>query len=259
MMTALHNKRVLITGASGGIGEAAAREFSRQGCHVLLAARRLDRVQALADELIAADGIEAKAIAMDVCDAAAVKQIIDELPAPWSAIDIVVNNAGLARGLAPFYDGDPGDWDEVIDTNIKGLLHVARAVTPGMLDRQSGHIINLGSIAGYQAYPNSAVYCATKFAVRGLTQGMKIDLHGTPLRVSEIAPGMVKTDFSNVRFKGDTQRADAVYQNINPLLAEDIAKTIVFCAQQPPHVDIMTMTILPTDQSSATLFNRTES
>lgn len=258
-MQSLSNKTVLITGASSGIGEACAHAFAEQGCQVILGARRFDRVQALAVELAEQYEVNALPVQMDVCDSEALMQSITALPEQWSAIDVLVNNAGLARGLEPFQQGQPSDWDEMIDTNIKGLLYSARAVVPGMLQRGSGHIINMGSIAGYQAYANGTVYCATKFAVRGITEGMKQDLHGTPIRVSEIAPGMVQTDFSAVRFKGDKQRAEKVYQNIRPLTARDIANTVVYCAQQPPHVDIMTMAVWPTDQSSASLFYRQES
>ncbi len=258
-MQSLTNKTVLITGASSGIGEACAKAFAMQGCHVILGARRFEKVDVLATEISQQYGVNALPMRMDVCDSAALTKTINELPEQWVAIDVLVNNAGLARGLEPFQKGQPSDWDEMIDTNIKGLLYAARAIVPGMLERRCGHIINMGSIAGFQAYANGTVYCATKFAVRGITEGMKQDLHGTPIRVSEIAPGMVQTDFSAVRFKGDTQRADSVYQNIQPLTAEDIANTVVFCAQQPPHVDIMTMAVWPTDQSSASLFNRQES
>ncbi|MDF1655136.1 MAG: SDR family NAD(P)-dependent oxidoreductase [Coxiellaceae bacterium] len=257
-MSILANKIVFITGASGGIGAASAHAFAKAGAHLLLCSRRLEKVQALAQQITAEHGVKAHAFALDVTNADAVKQAIEGLEAPWNGVDILVNNAGLARGMEPIQVGDPKDWDEMIDTNIKGLLYVSRAVLPGMLERDKGHVINLGSVAGYQAYPNGTVYCASKFAVRGITEGMKMDLHGTPIRVSEIAPGMVQTDFSNVRFKGDSDRADKVYQNITPLSAEDIAQTVVFCAQQPAHVDIMTMSIFPVDQSSATMFNRSE-
>ncbi|MDF1761655.1 MAG: SDR family NAD(P)-dependent oxidoreductase [Coxiellaceae bacterium] len=257
-MSLLANKIVFITGASGGIGAASAHAFAKAGAHLLLCSRRLDKVQALAEQIIAEHDVQAHAFALDVTNAKSVQQAIAGLASPWNNVDILVNNAGLARGMEPIQMGDPNDWDEMIDTNIKGLLYVSRAVLPGMIEQGKGHVINLGSIAGYQAYPNGTVYCATKFAVRGITEGMKMDLHGTPIRVTEIAPGMVQTDFSNVRFKGDSDRADQVYQNITPLTAEDIAQTVVFCACQPEHVNITTMGVFPVDQSSATMFHRSE-
>ncbi len=252
----VENKMVLITGASAGIGAACAEAFAKAGAHLVLSARRLERVRTLAQRLSEEYGIQAHAIQLDVTDADQVEQVINQLSSPWNEIDILLNNAGLARGMEPIQVGEPQDWDEMIDTNIKGLLYVSRAVLSGMIQREKGHVINLGSIAGYQAYPNGTVYCATKFAVRGITEGMKMDLHGTPIRVSEVAPGMVETDFSQVRFKGDSERADKVYQNITPLTPEDIAQTVVFCANQPEHVNITTMGVFPVDQSSATMFNR---
>ncbi|MDF1797399.1 MAG: SDR family NAD(P)-dependent oxidoreductase [Coxiellaceae bacterium] len=258
-MSLLANKMVLITGASAGIGAACAEAFAKAGAHLVLAARRLERVRSLAERLVEQYGIQAHAIQLNVTDADQVESVINQLSSPWCDIDILINNAGLARGMEPIQVGETQDWDDMIDTNIKGLLYVSRAVLPGMIQREKGHVINLGSIAGYQAYPNGTVYCATKFAVRGITEGMKMDLHGTPIRVSEVAPGMVQTDFSSVRFKGDSDRADKVYQNITPLSAEDIAETVVFCASQPEHVNITTMGVFPVDQSSATMFNRKES
>lgn len=258
-MQSLAEKTVFITGASAGIGEATARAFAAKGAHLILSARRLDKVQTIAEQLTAEFGVNALAIELDVTDNAAVEAAVANLAPQWRAIDILVNNAGLARGMEPFQDGKPSDWDEMIDTNVKGLLYTSRAIAPLLIAREQGHIINLGSIAGYQAYANGTVYCATKFAVRAITEGMKQDLHGTGVRVSEIAPGMVQTDFSRVRFKGDQARADAVYQNIQPLTAEDIASTVVFCAGQPAHVDIMTMAVWPTAQSSAKMFDRKES
>ena len=252
----VENKMVLITGASAGIGAACAEAFAKAGAHLVLSARRLERVRTLAQRLSEEYGIQAHAIQLDVTDADQVEQVINQLSSPWNEIDILLNNAGLARGMEPIQVGEPQDWDEMIDTNIKGLLYVSRAVLSGMIQREKGHVINLGSIAGYQAYPNGTVYCATKFAVRGITEGMKMDWHGTPIRVSEVAPGMVETDFSQVRFKGDSERADKVYQNITPLTPEDIAQTVVFCANQPEHVNITTMGVFPVDQSSATMFNR---
>lgn len=255
-MITLQGQRVLITGASAGIGQACAVAFAKLGCHVLLAARRVDRIDAIAKQLQNEYGIETKTIGLDVCDAVLVERTLSDLPPPWNDIDVLVNNAGLARGLEPFYQGNPSDWDVMIDTNVKGLLYVSRFVVPGMIERQRGHVINVGSIAGYQAYANGTVYCASKFAVRAITEGMKQDLHGSGVRVTEIAPGIVETEFSNVRFKGDQSRVDAVYQGMQPLTADDIANTITYCASLPPHMDIMTMAVWPTDQSSAALVHR---
>jgi serine 3-dehydrogenase len=255
-MMDLTGKTVLITGASSGIGLACAKAFAKQGARLLLSARRQALLTQLADELRATYQTEVHTLLLDVREQVAVKQVLAQLPAHWRHIDILVNNAGLARDLSPVQDGNPDDWDEMIDTNIKGLLYVTHAVLPGMLERQCGHIINLGSIAGYQTYPGGTVYCATKAAVQAITQGLKMDLHGTPLRVSEIAPGMVQTPFSEVRFHGDKARADAVYADVQALQADDIAEAVVFCASQPAHVDVMSMTVFPVDQSSATLFHR---
>lgn len=249
-------KRVFITGASSGIGWACAKAFAARGHALLLSARRLDKLQTLAEALTREFRVEVKLLPLDVSDAASVFDSVESLSDEWKSIDILVNNAGLARGLSPIQSGELRDWEEMIDTNIKGLLYVTRAVLPHMLARQKGHVINLGSIAGYQVYPGGAVYCATKFAVRALTEGLKMDLHGTPIRVSEVAPGMVHTAFSEVRFRGDQSRAEKVYQGVDALQAEDIAAAILYCAEQPPHVDVMSMTIFPTDQSSATLFHR---
>jgi 3-hydroxy acid dehydrogenase / malonic semialdehyde reductase len=252
----LSEQVVLITGASAGIGAATAKAFAACGARLLLCARRLDKVQALASELETAFGVQTYAFRMDVCDEPAVAKAIASLEAPWSTIDILVNNAGMAAGIDKIYDMEISAIDRMIDTNIKGLLYVTRHVLPAMVARKSGHIINLGSVAGSVTYPGGAVYCATKHAVRAISEGIKIDVHGTPIRVSEIDPGQVHTDFSNVRFKGDTKRADAVYEGVNSLTADDIADTIVFCATRPAHMNISSMMVWPTDQTNPYLMNR---
>ncbi|MBF2002812.1 MAG: SDR family NAD(P)-dependent oxidoreductase, partial [Synechococcales cyanobacterium M58_A2018_015] len=185
-----------------------------------------------------------------------VETALNSLPKPWSHIDVLINNAGLSRGLDKLHEAKRSDWEEMIDTNVKGLLYVTRAVVPGMVERGQGHVINIGSIAGHQTYPGGSVYCATKAAVRALTEGLKLDLLGTPIRVSAVDPGMVETEFSQVRFHGDTERAKQVYRGMTPLTPNDIAEIVLFCATRPPHVNISDIVVLATDQSSATLVHR---
>jgi 3-hydroxy acid dehydrogenase/malonic semialdehyde reductase len=252
-MTDLQGKTVLITGASSGIGKACAHAFAAKGAKLLLAARRADKLQALAAELKPG---ATHILTVDVRDAAAVQSAFDALPKEWTAIDILVNNAGLSRGLDPVYEGKIDDWDEMIDTNVKGLLYVTRAVVPGMVARGTGHVINLGSTAGEMTYPGGAVYCATKAAERAINDGLRIDLLKTPLRVTTVDPGMVETDFSSVRFHGDNDRAAKVYQNLTPLQPEDVADTIVWAATQPPHVNIARILLTSTDQANSLLLNR---
>jgi 3-hydroxy acid dehydrogenase / malonic semialdehyde reductase len=248
---------VLITGASAGIGEACARAFAEAGARLILTARRLDRLQALAAELAAAHGTECHLLAMDVRDRDGVAAGIAALPVEWAAVDVLVNNAGLARGTEKVPAGDPAEWDEVIGTNVNGLLYVTRAVTPGMVERGRGHVINLGSTAGHEVYPGGAVYCATKHAVGAITKGLRMDLLGTGIRVSTVDPGMVETNFSVVRFRGDQERADGVYRGMTPLTPADIAETVLWIATRPPHVNVDEVIIKPTDQASATLVHRT--
>jgi 3-hydroxy acid dehydrogenase/malonic semialdehyde reductase len=247
---------VLITGASAGIGEACARAFADAGARLILTARRVDRLQALAGELAAAHGTGCHLLAMDVRDRDGVAAGIATLAAEWAAVDVLVNNAGLARGTEKVPAGDPAEWDEVIGTNVNGLLYVTRAVTPGMVERGRGHVINLGSTAGHEVYPGGA-YCATKHAVGAITKGLRMDLLGTGIRVSTVDPGMVETDFSVVRFRGDQERADSVYHGMTPLAPADIAETVLWIATRPPHVNVDEVIIKPTDQASATLVHRT--
>jgi 3-hydroxy acid dehydrogenase/malonic semialdehyde reductase len=255
-MYSLHDRIVFVTGASSGIGAACARAFAAQGAKVLIAARRLERIQALAAELQKEHDVAARAFQLDVRDQPAVGKVIAGLPPEWEAIEVLVNNAGLSRGLDKLHEADLQDWEEMIDTNVKGLLYVSRAVIPGMVKRGVGHIINLGSIAGVEAYPGGNVYCATKAAVRLLSQGLRMDLLGTPLRVTNIAPGMVETEFSVVRFHGDQARADKTYEGLTPLTPDDIADAIVYAATRPPHVNIVEMLITSQAQVSTTMSYR---
>ncbi|HEX9006027.1 MAG TPA: SDR family oxidoreductase [Bacteroidota bacterium] len=257
-MISLNGKIVCITGASAGIGAACAEAFAEQGAALVLSARRVERLEGLAQTLRERHGVRVHAGRLDVRHQNEVQQYFDSLPPEWRDIDILINNAGLSRGLDKLQDGKIIDWEEMIDTNIKGLLYVSRAVIPGMVQRDRGHIVNLGSIAGHQVYPGGNVYCATKFAVDALNQGMRMDLLGTAVRVTSVAPGLVETEFSEVRFRGDKERAAKPYDNLTPLRAEDIAEIIVFCATRPPHVNILETIIVPVDQASVYHYHRTQ-
>ncbi|BAZ48022.1 putative short-chain dehydrogenase [Nostoc sp. NIES-4103] len=255
-MISLQNQIILITGASSGIGTACARVFAGAGAKLILAARRWERLQQLADVLAKEFGTEIHLIQLDVRDRNAVESVISNLPAAWSHIDILINNAGLSRGLDKLHEGDFQDWEEMIDTNIKGLLYLTRYVVPGMVSRGRGHVVNLGSIAGHQAYPGGNVYCGTKAAVKLITEGLKQDLLGTPIRVTSVDPGMVETEFSQVRFHGNTERADKVYQGVTPLTPDDVADVVFFCVTRSPHVNINEVILMPVDQASATQVHR---
>lgn len=255
MMT-LQDRIVLITGASSGIGSATARVFAQAGAKLILTARRQDRLEQLADELGKEFASSTHLLSLDVRDAIAVESAISNLSADWSSIDVLINNAGLSRGLEKLQAGSIQDWEEMIDTNIKGLLYFTSAIVPGMISRGRGHVVNLGSTAGHQTYPNGNVYCATKAAVRVISEGLKQDLLGTPVRVSSVDPGLVETEFSQVRFRGDTERAKKVYQGLTPLTPTDVADVIFFCATRPPHVNISEVLLMPTDQAGSMLFNR---
>lgn len=255
-MLSLKDKIVFVTGASSGIGQAAAEAFAALGARVLMCARRTDRLETLARRLETAHKVPVYPFGLDVRDRAAVDAAVAALPADWRAVDVLVNNAGLSRGLDKLPGGLVSDWEEMIDTNVKGLLYVTRAVLPGMIDRGRGHIINVGSVAGLEVYPAGNAYCATKFAVRALTKGLRLDLSGTPVRVSEVAPGMVETEFSLVRFHGDAERAAKVYQGLTPLSPEDIADAIVWCATRPLHVNVSDVVIWPTAQASTAVVHR---
>ncbi len=255
-MTDLRGRIVFITGASAGIGATCAHAFARQGAKLLLAARRMDRLEALAPKLAEAGASGIHLLTLDVRSNDGVRQAIDTIPPEWAAVDILVNNAGLSRGTEKVHEADPADWDEMIDTNVKGLLYVTRAVVPGMAARGRGHIISLGSTAGEMTYPGGAVYCATKAAERAVSEGLRQDLLGTPVRVTSIDPGAVETDFSRVRFRGDEARAAKVYSGITPLAPEDVAEAIVWAASRPAHVNIARVLMTGIDQANSLLFNR---
>ena len=251
----LTGRTVLVTGASAGIGEACGRAFAAEGARLILVARRAGRLVELAEKL-RGGGTDVFLLELDVRDAQAVSERIGGLPAEWRDVDVLVNNAGLGRGLDKLWQGAPADWDEMVDTNVKGLLYVTGAVVPRMVERGRGHVINLGSVAGHEVYPGGAVYCATKHAVAAITKGLRMDVLGTGIRVSTVDPGMVETEFSVVRFHGDEERAKNVYRGMTALTADDIAETIVWVATRPPHVCIDEIIIKPTDQASATMVSR---
>jgi NADP-dependent 3-hydroxy acid dehydrogenase YdfG len=246
----LKSRIVMITGASAGIGEACAWSFAREGARLILAARRLDRLQDLASAIMVEHRTRCHLLALDVRDRKAVNAAIAELPAAWQEIDLLVNNAGLSRGLDKLQEAEFQDWDEMIDTNVKGLLWVSRAVLPGMVARDRGQVINIGSVSGRQVYPGGSVYCATKSAVRAITQGMRIDLLGTQVKASTVDPGLVETEFSAVRYRGDTDRASQTYLNFPPLQATDVAEAVLFCATRPAHVNVQDLLIMPQDQAA---------
>jgi len=254
-MTNLNGSVVFVTGASSGIGKSCAFAFAREGARLLLAARRLHVLEEMRPQLLDAGAADVHCFALDVRDRRAVEGSVSALPEQWQAIEVLVNNAGLSRGLEKLYEGNPDDWDEMIDTNVKGLLYVTRAVVPGMVKRGKGHIINLGSTAGEITYPNGAVYCATKAAERSVNDGLREDVLGTPVRVTSVDPGMVETDFSLVRFHGDADRAAKVYQGVTPLTPDDIADAIVWAATRPAHVNIARILMMPIDQANSLLFN----
>lgn len=250
MTESLANQIVLITGASSGIGAACARQLASTGARLILTARRLEPLQALAAEIQRLHTVEVLTLALDVRQPEAVSDTLGGLPEAWQAIDILINNAGLSRGLDKQYEAPLDDWEAMIDTNIKGLLYVTRAVVPGMVARGRGHVVNIGSIAGRQTYPGGSVYCASKAAVKSLSEGLALDLLDTPVRVTNIDPGLVETEFSIVRFGGDADRAKGVYQGMTPLTGDDIADVVLFAVTRPPHVTISDLLIMPTDQAS---------
>ncbi|NNE69058.1 MAG: SDR family NAD(P)-dependent oxidoreductase [Rhodothermales bacterium] len=255
-MSRLKDKVICITGASAGIGEACAMAFAAAGSRLLLCARRLERLTPVADTIKSTYGVDVHTFSLDVTDPEAVRQAFDGLPAAWTDIDILVNNAGKALGKAAFQEADLEDLDGMLDANVRGLIHVSRAVIPGMIERNAGHVINIGSVAGKWTYPGGTVYCATKAAVAAMTEGMKMDLHGTPIRVSTVDPGLVETEFSLVRFHGDEKAAAKVYDDLTPLTAVDVAEVVAFCAGRPAHVNINQVIMMCTDQSSSTMVHR---
>lgn len=244
----------LITGATSGIGHATASAFAHHNYRLILCGRRTDRLADVARQLGGQTAVTT--LAFDVRDRSAVERAIGSLPTDWQAIDILVNNAGNAHGLEPIQDGDPADWDQMLDANVQGLLYVSKAVVPGMVSRGRGHIVNLSSIAGKQAYANGAVYCASKAAIESLSQGMRLDLTGHGIKVTNIAPGAVETEFSVTRFRGDASRAAKVYEGFDPLTAKDIADAIVYAVTAPANVMIADITILAAAQAAATTIFR---
>lgn len=248
---------VMITGATSGIGKACAKAFAKCGYRVIITGRRTGLLLELADEIAGEYGKErVYPLVFDVCDRQVAEAAVNSLPENWKEIDILVNNAGLALGLDPEYAGDYHDWDTMIDTNIKGLLTMTRTIVPGMVKRNHGHVINIGSVAGDAAYANGNVYCATKAAVKSITDGLRIDVAHTSLRVTLIKPGLVETNFSNVRFHGDNERADNVYKGITPLTGEDIADTVLYAVRAPKHVQIAEILVLATHQASGSVIVR---
>ena len=245
------NKNVLVTGASAGIGEAIAKAFAAEGANLVLFARREEKLNILAQELKEEFGAKVYITKCDVRNYNEVENAINNIPSEYKDIDILINNAGLARGLAKIHEAELSDWDEMLDTNVKGLLYLSRVIAPKMVERKSGHIINIGSIAGWEIYGGGSVYCGSKHAVRAISKGMAIDLNGTGVKVTEIDPGMVETEFSIVRFHGDKVKADSVYNGVQALVGEDIAELAVFVATRKPHVMIQTIVVTPTAQADA--------
>lgn len=252
----MKGKLVFITGATCGIGEACADKFASEGASLILNGRNTEKLQTLQQNLKERYGTDSLILAFDVRDRKAAQQAVDSLTSSWAAVDILINNAGLALGLDKEFEGDIDEWETMIDTNIKGLLYMTRMLVPGMVSRGTGHVINIGSIAGEAAYSGAAIYCATKAAVRLLSDGLRIDLVDTPLRVTNIKPGWVETNFSVTRFRGDRQRADKVYEGMQPLVAGDIADSVYFAASAPAHVQIAEILIMPTNQATGTIVAR---
>ncbi|MBT8262631.1 MAG: SDR family NAD(P)-dependent oxidoreductase [Bacteroidia bacterium] len=250
----MENKLALITGATSGIGRATARIFADNGVNLVICGRRIDRLESLKDEL--SEKVKIHSLVFDVRNKELVFNSIQGLPEDFTQIDILVNNAGNAHGMDPIQSGSTEDWDAMLDINVKGLLYVSKAVLPGMLERANGHIINIGSTAGKEVYPNGNVYCASKHAVDAINQGMRLDLNGKGIRVAAINPGLVETEFSEVRFKGDTERAEKVYKGFTPLKPEDIADIIWFAVTRPSHVNIADLTVMCLDQASSTIVNK---
>lgn len=250
-MESLENKIIFITGSSSGIGKSCAYQFAKEKAKLILSARRLELVNEIADDIKNKFQTEVMTFQLDVKKRKDVENAINNLPTEWKNIDVLINNAGLAKGFAKLHEDNPDNWEEMIDTNIKGLLYVTHAIVPLMVKRKQGHVINIGSIAGRMAYPNGSVYCATKHAVLAINNSLRMDLIDKNIRVSTVDPGMVETDFSNIRFNGDKERAKNVYKGLQPLVAEDIADAVYYCATRPKHVNISEIVITPTAQANA--------
>jgi len=250
------NKTILISGATSGIGASCAHVFAKENDRLILCGRRQDRLNALVETLTSQYGPRFLSLCFDVRNREEVFNTIQSLPQDWKNIDILINNAGLARGLSTLQEGNVDYWDQMIDTNVKGLLYLTRAVVPGMIERQSGHIINIGSIAGREAYPNGNVYCASKAAVDSLSKSMRIDLLPHGIKVTQIAPGAAETEFSLVRFDGDAEKAANVYKGFQPLTPDDVADAVRYVATLPAHVNVNDMLLMPAAQASAGIFNK---
>jgi 3-hydroxy acid dehydrogenase / malonic semialdehyde reductase len=248
----LKDKTVFITGASAGIGAACAFAFASEGANLILAARREDKLKKIAESVSAEYKVKIKLLVLDVRDYPAVKKTIEGIEPEWKSVDILINNAGLARGFSRIHEGDIEHWEEMIDTNIKGLLYVTRMILPMMVQKEKGHVINIGSVAGHDVYISGNVYCATKFAVNALTQGIRYDVLDKGIKVSTVDPGMVYTEFSKVRFSGDEIKADKVYEGLNPLAPEDVADAVLYCATRPANVNINEIILTPLQQASVT-------
>jgi len=257
-MNNLKGKTTFITGASAGIGKACAELFAKEKSNLILTARRADRLKSLAKKLEKENNIKVKCLKLDVRDFDAVKKVVKSLEKNWKKVDILINNAGLSRGLDKIHEGKREDWDEMIDTNIKGLINVTRHVLPLMVKRNKGHIINIGSTAGHEVYPAGNVYAATKFAVKALSQSTRLDVLDKGIKVSSIDPGMVETEFSLVRFRGDKIRAKNVYKGLKPLSPKDVAESVLFAATRPNHVNINEIILTPLAQASSTQVYRKE-
>ena len=255
-MTELRGSWALVTGVTSGFGEAIARRLAQAGCPLAITGRRADRLRALAEDLRKRHGTEVLDLCFDVRERMEVDRALDAQAHLLDRLEILVNNAGLALALDPVQEGDPADWDQMIDTNVKGLLYVTRRVLPGMVARGHGHVVNIGSVAGHQAYRGGAVYCATKSAVASITDGLRYDVLGTGVRISNVEPGLAETEFSLVRFKGDRARADTVYEGVNPLRAADVADAVAWCLTRPEHVNVQSILLMPTDQASALAVHR---
>jgi serine 3-dehydrogenase len=258
-MGQLKGKIVFITGASSGIGKTCAELFAKEKSNLILVARRIDRINNLANRLEKENKIKTKCVKLDVRDYDQVEKVINSLDNNWKKIDILINNAGLSRGLDKIYEGKKEDWDEMIDTNIKGLAYVTRLVLPLMIKRKKGHVINIGSTAGHDVYPAGNVYAATKFAVKALSQSTRLDVLDKGIKVTGIDPGMVETEFSLVRFRGDKERATNVYKGLKPLTPKDVAETVLFCTTRPNHVNINQIILTPLAQASSTQVYRKQS
>mgnify|MGYP003514448329 CR=1 FL=1 len=251
----MKGKTIFITGATSGIGEGCARKFASMGSNLILNGRNVEKLESLKKELEGM-GVEVLTLPFDVRDREAMRNAVESLPERWKGIDVLINNAGLVIGVDKEHEGSLDEWDIVIDTNIKALLAMTRMIVPGMVERRCGHIINIGSIAGDAAYPGGSVYCATKAAVKALSDGLRIDLVDTPLRVTNVKPGLVKTNFSVVRFRGNKDKADAVYEGIRPLDGNDIAEVVYYAASAPAHIQIAEVLVMPTNQATGTISYR---